>query len=464
MWVMVPPLMVIGAGLLVIGLRGRRTNDHPVCRKCRFDLHGVYPEHDRCPECGSALTAHAIRQGVRRRRPRVAALGAISILAGLTLGAAIGWSAATGFDFNSIKPGWLLTRELTSPDATTANSALAELEQRLEDDRLSADVTSRAIEQVLAVQARPIGPWDLSWAEFVDVAQTKGLLSDEQFRRYYRGAVMPEIRTRPRLRVGDDLVVQYLSHRPRLGVGRSIFVSWRMLAASIDETELPPIHGSIGSGTTIYGPGSGYTASSTRVRTGDLGLPTGIHRVRILVELTVSESSTSATTPLHLWTIEHTADVDVIPPDAQDIMLITDPDQAGAVRAALQPRDCRVEVRGGKLHAEGYIEVWDVPVAIAFDVIWRVDGGEWGIGSVSCRSRSRLSPTKDTSRVVNWFRHPQSLHFSGEVIEFPSTDTIDLVLFPNPGNARQAVGLDTIWGETIIFEGVPVQWPDPPTP
>ena len=30
-----------GVAMLLIGLRGRRVTDHPTCRRCRYDLHGL---------------------------------------------------------------------------------------------------------------------------------------------------------------------------------------------------------------------------------------------------------------------------------------------------------------------------------------------------------------------------------------------------------------------------------------
>ena len=67
--IFLPLLMLLaGAVLLVIGLRGRRVGDHPVCRRCGFDLFGN-PAAARCPECGADLgVSGAVRTGHLRRR------------------------------------------------------------------------------------------------------------------------------------------------------------------------------------------------------------------------------------------------------------------------------------------------------------------------------------------------------------------------------------------------------------
>ena len=61
--------LAIGLTLALIGWRGRRVDDHPVCRKCRFDLAGVYPANETCPECGRDLAGRrAVRIGNRRHK------------------------------------------------------------------------------------------------------------------------------------------------------------------------------------------------------------------------------------------------------------------------------------------------------------------------------------------------------------------------------------------------------------
>lgn len=58
----------LGIALLALGLRGRRIDDHPVCRRCQFDLIGVFPAITRCPECGQDLSFKTVRTGQRQKR------------------------------------------------------------------------------------------------------------------------------------------------------------------------------------------------------------------------------------------------------------------------------------------------------------------------------------------------------------------------------------------------------------
>ena len=81
-------VVLIGMCLLAVGLRGRRVNDHPVCRRCKFDLVGLYPDAGRCPECGAPLSGRAVRRGVRMYRPLLAGTGGALCLLGVAIGGA----------------------------------------------------------------------------------------------------------------------------------------------------------------------------------------------------------------------------------------------------------------------------------------------------------------------------------------------------------------------------------------
>ena len=45
-----------GVLLCFRGVRGRRVDAHPLCRRCGYDLSGHPERPDRCPECGSDTT------------------------------------------------------------------------------------------------------------------------------------------------------------------------------------------------------------------------------------------------------------------------------------------------------------------------------------------------------------------------------------------------------------------------
>jgi predicted RNA-binding Zn-ribbon protein involved in translation (DUF1610 family) len=82
-------LYLIGLRWLVLGLRGRAIDDHPLCVRCGYDLSRL--PADQCPECGSALIrAGAVRVGHRQRRIGLVVAGGLIVLA-------VGVAAAIAF-------------------------------------------------------------------------------------------------------------------------------------------------------------------------------------------------------------------------------------------------------------------------------------------------------------------------------------------------------------------------------
>src|SRR5207249_860614 len=74
-------VLIVGIVLLRRGLKGIALDDHPICRRCGFDLFGLPGGVAVCSECGADLSSRrAIRIGTRKRRPGIATLGALLIV------------------------------------------------------------------------------------------------------------------------------------------------------------------------------------------------------------------------------------------------------------------------------------------------------------------------------------------------------------------------------------------------
>src|SRR4051812_1242733 len=90
---------MLGALLLATGLRGRRVDERPRCRRCGYDLSGRPAGSAVCSECGSDLNVpRAVRIGHRERRPGLVASGAVLLVLAATVGGVIVWAQARGFD------------------------------------------------------------------------------------------------------------------------------------------------------------------------------------------------------------------------------------------------------------------------------------------------------------------------------------------------------------------------------
>lgn len=223
-------LAIAGVGLLIVGLRGRRVDDVPWCAACRFDLSGLVSPA-KCPECGADLHAPgAYQRGRRRARRGLVAVGSVLLL--LAVGA-VGvevWTRAAKFDWNTVKPTWMLVRESRSLDVTAAAPALAELGMRLDEGRLSDGARAELIERGLAYQIDWSKPWMVEWGEVIETARRRGEVTDAQWRAYVRAS----LRLQARVVAGSDTTVLG-SMLMRLGSG---MVSVRF--APIDPQQLGP--------------------------------------------------------------------------------------------------------------------------------------------------------------------------------------------------------------------------------
>src|SRR5690242_13672777 len=91
-------LVIFGAFLLIRGLRGRKIDDHPLCRRCGFDLIGLPHDVKTCSECGADVSSpRAVRIGHRRRRAGMVWAGAL-LISPVVLGVAlVGWMSLNNF-------------------------------------------------------------------------------------------------------------------------------------------------------------------------------------------------------------------------------------------------------------------------------------------------------------------------------------------------------------------------------
>ncbi len=134
--------LLIGVVLTWLGLRGRRVDNHPICRRCRRDLFGLGSDSAACPECGADLTTYNIRTGTRVRRSRFIYVGATLAVLGLLALTPLTMTLMLGARANGMKPLWLLmwesARYLSEDGRRRAVRRLHPFEPR----RASADLTT----------------------------------------------------------------------------------------------------------------------------------------------------------------------------------------------------------------------------------------------------------------------------------------------------------------------------------
>jgi hypothetical protein len=181
--------------LLVLGIRGKRLNDHPACRRCGFDLAGLdrAAADARCPECGRGCSTaggrRAARTGVRRRRPLIAWLGVALILLVAAPAGTVSTLLYTGADLDHYKPVWLLLHEGGSARVSTAENARRELRRRLVLDLVSPAQARAIAREVLARQTMPDPAWHAQWGTLFEIAWLGGWLDKDMTDQYLANAI-----------------------------------------------------------------------------------------------------------------------------------------------------------------------------------------------------------------------------------------------------------------------------------
>lgn len=209
--------LLAGCGLAFRGWRGRRLDDHPLCRTCRYDLSGTSALPERCPECGRALGGKKpIRIGNRRRSPTLVVLGVASVVGS---GAAIGLRAERDLrnvDWMAVKPVWWLTLEARHGGLLTADDALKELWKRWNVGVLTESQMASLVELALTMQADRTTKWNSRWGDLIYLALEDGRLAPEQLQRFLRHAPGLQLAEVRRVRTGGIMPLR-MSYDQRVG-------------------------------------------------------------------------------------------------------------------------------------------------------------------------------------------------------------------------------------------------------
>jgi hypothetical protein len=271
--------IAVGIALLAWSWRGRRIDNHPLCRRCGYDLIGLPTDTYRCSECGADVRgARAIRFGHRCKRMTGIGLGLTLMIVGG--GSFAAWRTLHGLTPQQ-KPVWwlmidarsrspavmeaamneliarceggklsgsqqdaLMDRLLAAPAAFPP--AMDELILRAEAGRLSAQQTDALLDRILSAQADVNGLWRDAWALTFEKAGAAGKLDDARWQRYWQQACRISFVVRPRVRRGDPIAMGLGPlNRPKATFGTSLSafpqsVQLRLVELLIDGVECQP--------------------------------------------------------------------------------------------------------------------------------------------------------------------------------------------------------------------------------
>lgn len=455
-----PVILIPAAGLLLalvllwLGRRGRRTDDHPVCRRCGFDLYGLPKDAERCPECGNLIAApRAVRVGNRQRRPIVLVGGGVLLLLSLASLYLVERGTLSQVDWPRYEPAWWLIRRTSSGNAATRDEALAELVRRIDEHELATSDIDRLVDTGLEYQQKVELPWIDGWGQIVEEARSAGHVSDEQWRRYAEQAANLSLVVRPKIRRGDALVLGVRLAPPRVGkikfpaqvwyyghidlASRSKSESWVVVELAertsglndflIEQSAAPNIW------TTSLSDESMWES-----------LPDGPTRVRNRTEMQIFAPGSDPHSPQLIPLVKKGLDMRtsfmLSPADEPTVTLRNDAEDREAMRKWAKSGTGATLYWSKEFQQLSFQANWDpLPTDCAFKLYVKTGVGE----RAGCDFVYR---TGDSIRAGH----------SWQVISFSDDDHVDIILRPCAVCAARTLDITGIWGEEIVLHNVPV--------
>jgi hypothetical protein len=440
-----------GMGLLIRGLRGRRVDDHPICRYCGFDLIGLPTGATKCSECGVNIRRRgAIRVGHRRRRPAVAAAGLL-LMSPTILGVAlVAW-----LSFNHIKwiekaPLWYVARQARSTDPTERDPALIELRGRIAAGRLKIADVKPLTDDVLATQADASKPWSPLQGDFIEAAWSAGLLSVEDRKRYFIHAPQFALTTRAQVRRGDDLPVSIIQQGARSGSAGTIS-GWAQIVFDPSSDLIAVQHPTIGRfGIGALTPRPGWSSTSHLLKLDPQRIAAaadGTQRLRVDLKLDLMPGNTvtapssapfSTTLPLETtWQL--------VPTDTVTVRPIDNATQGSSVEHSATVSITTDSLGVGVANVYVNLSIRQSFLPLAHQIVLRDhDGHEWPIYGIT------MGPSTPA----------MSCRVPGSVRDF-DPDFVYVILRPDPQQAMRTVDIHDYWGGEAVIPDVPVRYQTP---
>ena len=433
--------LLIGSMLLICGLRGRAMDDHPICRRCRFDLFGLPPGGKKCSECGADLSlARAVRIGNRRKRPGLATLGALLMLpavAGLGL---LAWASIGDVKWIEHAPDWFVVRQSNSAVAADRDPALKELTRRLIAGELSDPRIAGIADAQLTWQADDKTPWVIQRGDLIDAARAAGKLPDDKWKQYVRNAVQYQLVARPQVRRGDDVIVRITESSARCGSRTRIY---RWTESTLGPSDLATAERNRLGGrnnSSSFGAGSSGSTGHRIVLDPKLlaNAAEGTKTLRMKLKVDLYDRDTDGTPPeVASKSFDLQTTWDLVAADAPTVKAVEDPSARAAVEKSIGVRQISVN-RSSPQHANLMIDVRSPPVALAYRVILRAGGREWPVGSIYVSANSNSS----------WG--------TGGPVTGLDPNVVDVVLRPDRRTALDTVDMHEYWTGEVVIKNVPV--------
>ena len=449
-------LLLAGLIVLMIGWRGRRIDDHPLCRKCGYDLLGC-AQAANCPECGRDLRrrGRAIRIGHRRRRWVVTSMGLMMLLLALGGGGVMVSGTLRDFDWNTIKPLSLLRREAVGADVVRKQKAQSEILKRLVADRLTQGQIDSLADQGLALQADANATWDAWWGDFIEWGWRRSRISRTRFEKYLHSAIDAAAYLRVRRSVHPDVRtrIDVMLRPPRAGSHgiSTLEVHCRGDALLADGEKLSDVL----RGSAL---GLGYrplSADSSVISTSSaLPLKPGLHTITMQVEFMFSNAgaatSLGTSSENDYWSIstsrEIEAPVEILADAASGVTLLPNDAETERLKAAITPTLAVRTWFTPRPSLVAFVAFQYPRVNVAFDVIVRdvATGREINLGGVWAAQGDQhiLAPWVEVNDEIAWVLDASS---------------VEIILRPSVAAAESTWNLYEIWDGELRYPRVTVE-------
>ena len=504
LWGLAILTLLLGAGALVLAMRGRRIGEAPHCRACNFELTGL--DHDRCPECGRDVsTARAAVRGYPPPPPLPQPQGLVLLVVGAGIGA---FSLSAGnASWNAYKPTAILIYESRLLHGTTRDAAGAELLKRHLAAPLTNDQLARLVDPSLAVQADPLITWDLSpWWQLLNAAYTAGIVTPDQDQRYLRQALAPLQTTLPASTLAAEAFPVRVANTRTLSLSQSRMVPARALGftaaltgATLDGEPIPltPLHTDTDKGvrseviytTRTVTPGVQYFSSMNGVEI----VLQDIDAAKLQVPLATTPGEHTLGLTYHIRAFggaPRFAGPQATPVNADEQWDLridhrftafgSELDACTPVTADDLPEfhpACTASWNGGPLVVEPrpYSEDRAVGLRVSIRRTDNAADGPWIAGRITIRAGGRTFTTRqswqDTDQPIPTRvilgppgKGSQGWGLTLDLNDLPRADTIDIVLTPDLREATIRGCTGPVWNAPIVIEHVPLDWSAIPEP
>jgi hypothetical protein len=444
-------LLVVGIMLLFRGMRGRVVGDHPICRKCGFDLFGLPKESTRCSECGTDITAkRAVRIGRRERRRMMAGAGLLLVMVSLGVIVIAISDVLQDVEWIQFEPLWYVRKQAKDTSATVRDPALLEIARRMAAGNLSdADVKTITADD-LAVQANLNATWSAGRGDFIEAARKTGKISDADWRQYLMNTGHFTITARDQVRRGDWLPVRINELGARCGTNSNFWAEMHVVIPDdpLVDAQFRKDDGS--NGSSINGFGSGSTMHNIRLDKSAIAATADgekILRLRLHVDY-FEKYNADRSKPVASKDYDLSAKWMLVPADAQTATPIKDETLRASVEksVAVDPLKLHPTSWGppGTLRLEMQIHVNTTPVELSHVIVLRSGAKEWPLNT-GIYHLAGGSTTWGTGGDVKDFQ-----------IDGKPPATVDVVFRPSAKQAMETVEMKKYWDGEFVVKGVKV--------